>query len=164
MYVTLINTENFEQEVLKSTIPVVVYFYSDGCRICEAFKLGIEGIARKYYESIKFVKISRVENKKLVELYNIKKSPSVLFFENGKQIKNRRTVYSEAKDLLSDIKRLFKDRSPWHKTFLGLLSSKTMAIFKMRENSPSSIAVFIFALSCLRVKANLCGWAYSAGN
>jgi len=75
--------ESFEKDVLKSNIPVAVYFHSEDCFLCETFSLIFDRIANEYSKKVRFVKIEQLENKQLVEQYNIRGSLTLLFFNKG---------------------------------------------------------------------------------
>jgi thioredoxin reductase (NADPH) len=81
--------EKFENDVLKSELPVVVNFYSEDCQICMAFVPIFERMATKYGEHINFVKVLRQQNRALSDKYNIKTSPTLLFFRNGEEVCSR---------------------------------------------------------------------------
>jgi thioredoxin reductase (NADPH) len=80
-----INAADFEQEVLNSG-KVVVDFYSTECPPCEAVAPKFEAMAELYGEKIKFVKIFRQGNRELASELGVSSSPTLLFFDNGKQV------------------------------------------------------------------------------
>lgn len=80
-----INAAEFEQEVLKAG-KVVVDFYSTECPPCEALAPKFESMAELYGEKIKFLKIFRQGNRELATGLGVISSPTLLFFEDGKQI------------------------------------------------------------------------------
>ncbi len=88
-----ITSDNFEQEVIKSQLPVIVYFYSDDCAPCMALSPMFDRMAERYGEAIKFVKVFRLQNRDLAEKYNVKSSPTLLFFREGKEACLRLTGY-----------------------------------------------------------------------
>lgn len=83
-----INTSEFENEVLKGS-KVVLDFYSTECPPCEALAPKFEGLANLYGNDIKFLKIFRQQNRELAEKLGVKSSPTLLFFDNGKEIGKR---------------------------------------------------------------------------
>lgn len=91
--ITDINTENFENEVQKSNLPVVVYFYSEDCPPCIAIAPMIDRMAESYKDRMKFVSVFRQQNRQLAEGYNIKSSPTVMFFKDGQEVCSRLTGY-----------------------------------------------------------------------
>ncbi len=80
-----INTVDFEKEVLNGA-KVVVDFYSTECPPCESLAPKFEAMAELYGDKIKFFKIFRQENRELATSLGVSSSPTLLFFENGKQV------------------------------------------------------------------------------
>ncbi len=80
-----INASDFEKEVLKGG-KVVVDFYSTECPPCEALAPKFEAMAALYGEKIKFLKIFRQGNRELATELGVSTSPTLIFFEDGKQI------------------------------------------------------------------------------
>lgn len=81
-----INASDFENEVLKGGKKVVVDFYSTECPPCEALAPKFEAMAELYGKKIKFLKIFRQGNRELAAELGVSSSPTLIFFENGKQI------------------------------------------------------------------------------
>lgn len=77
------NDNNFEQEVLKSDIPVLVDFYADWCGPCKMIAPVVEQIAAEYAGKVKVGKINVDENQKVAQKYNIMSIPTFLVFKNG---------------------------------------------------------------------------------
>ncbi|MCE5331518.1 MAG: FAD-dependent oxidoreductase [Bacteroidales bacterium] len=80
-----INAVDFEKEVLNGG-KVVLDFYSTECPPCEALAPKFEAMAELYGEKIKFLKIFRQGNRELATELRVSSSPTLLFFDNGKQI------------------------------------------------------------------------------
>ena len=80
-----ITTAEFDQEVLQSG-KVILDFYSTECPPCEALAPKFESLAELYGEKVKFLKMFRQENRDLATELGVKSSPTLLFFENGKQV------------------------------------------------------------------------------
>ena len=80
-----INAIDFEKEVLNGG-KVVVDFYSTECAPCEALAPKFDAMAELYGEKIKFIKVFRQENRELATELGVSSSPTLLFFENGKQV------------------------------------------------------------------------------
>ncbi|MBQ8031848.1 MAG: thioredoxin [Butyrivibrio sp.] len=77
---------NFETEVLKSDIPVLVDFYADWCGPCKMMMPIVEKMAEKYDGKMKVGKVNSDENNDLAARYNIMSIPSFLIFKNGEVI------------------------------------------------------------------------------
>ena len=83
-----INNNEFEQEVLKGG-KFVLDFYSTECPPCEALAPKFEGLSKLYGDEIKFLKIFRQQNRELADKLGVKSSPTLLFFDNGKEVAER---------------------------------------------------------------------------
>lgn len=83
-----INSSEFEKEVLKSG-KVILDFYSTECPPCEALASKFEDLADLYGSDIKFLKIFRQQNRELAEQLGVKSSPTLLFFDSGKEVAGR---------------------------------------------------------------------------
>lgn len=80
-----IDTDSFESTVLNAPL-AVVDFYSDECPPCEALAPKFESLATLYGKDVVFTKVFRQKNRALAESLGVKGSPSVLLFQNGKQV------------------------------------------------------------------------------
>lgn len=79
----IFNEANFEQEVLKSDVPVMVDFYADWCGPCKMVGPVVEQLAEEYAGRIKVGKINVDENMTLAGQYRIMSIPAIMFFKNG---------------------------------------------------------------------------------
>ena len=84
-----INANEFETEVLKSKLPVIVDFYSTECPPCEAVAPKFEGLAELFGDHVNFLKIFRQGNRELAEQLNVRSSPTLLFYNGGKEVDER---------------------------------------------------------------------------
>jgi thioredoxin reductase (NADPH) len=80
-----ITSNEFEKEIINGN-KVVLDFYSTECPPCEALAPKFEGLASLYGNDIKFLKIFRQQNRELAEKLGVKSSPTLLFFDQGKEI------------------------------------------------------------------------------
>jgi len=80
---TVINENNFFQEVSKCNIPVVVEVNADWSGGTHIIQPIIKRIMSKYDQIIKFCKINYDENINIVKKYGITKLPGILIFMNG---------------------------------------------------------------------------------
>ncbi|HBX52841.1 MAG TPA: thioredoxin-disulfide reductase [Bacteroidales bacterium] len=81
-----ITSAEFEKEVLQKIGIVVVDFYSTECPPCEALAPKFDALSELYKGHAEFVKIFRQGNKELAASLGVSGSPTVLFFQDGKQI------------------------------------------------------------------------------
>lgn len=79
----VITKENFENEVLKSDIPVLVDFWASWCGPCRMLAPTIEELAKEYEGKVKVGKINVDEQQELASKYGIMSIPTVLVFKNG---------------------------------------------------------------------------------
>ncbi len=100
-----INADNFEKEILQGG-KVVLDFYSTECPPCDALAPKFEGIAGLFGEEARFFKIFRQENRELAERLSVTSSPTVLFFENGKEVGIRLTGGIKRSELFEGMKAL----------------------------------------------------------
>ena len=83
MEITL-TTGNFEDEVLKSEIPVLVDFWASWCGPCKMLAPTVAQIAEEYSGKIKVGKVNVDEEESLSREYGIVSIPTVILFKNGK--------------------------------------------------------------------------------
>lgn len=75
---------NFEDEVLKSEIPVLVDFWASWCGPCKMLAPTVAQIAEEYSGKIKVGKVNVDEEESLSREYGIVSIPTVILFNNGK--------------------------------------------------------------------------------
>lgn len=75
--------ENFEQEVLKSQIPVLVDFYADWCAPCMMMAPIIERLAKEYEGRIKIGKVNVDDEMALAQQYRVSSIPNLKIFQGG---------------------------------------------------------------------------------
>src|SRR4030042_2757723 len=100
--VKYIGQDEYEKEVLKSG-NVMVDFYSTDCPPCEALSPKFELFAKNYSDKIKFIKIFRQENRELSEKLQVKSSPTVLFYKDGRETAPRLNGAIKKKELKETI-------------------------------------------------------------
>jgi thioredoxin 1 len=76
--------KDFQQEVVRSEIPVLVDFYADWCGPCRMIAPAIEQLSKEYAGRVKFVKVDTDENQELAGSFGIMSIPTVMFFSKGK--------------------------------------------------------------------------------
>lgn len=75
--------QNFEEEVLKSELPVLVDFYADWCGPCKMMTPVMEEMAEKYAGRIKVGKLNVDSSPAAAAGYRVMSIPTMLLFVNG---------------------------------------------------------------------------------
>ena len=83
MEVTHITEQNFEAEVLKSQIPVLVDFWATWCGPCRMQAPIIDELAAEV-SVVKFAKLDVEECARIAQQYGVMNIPTLLLFQEGK--------------------------------------------------------------------------------
>ena len=78
-----VNDANFEQEVLKSTQPVMIDFWAAWCGPCKALAPVVDEIAQSYEGKLKVVKMDVDKNAATPGRYGVRGIPTLLIFKDG---------------------------------------------------------------------------------
>ncbi len=81
-----ITDAEFEQEVLKADLPVLVDFWAEWCSPCKMIAPILETLAEEYDGKIKFVKVDTEENFETPSTYGIFSLPTLLVFKGGERV------------------------------------------------------------------------------
>ena len=82
----VITEANFEQEVVKSDIPVLLDFWAPWCGPCKMLLPIVDEIAKEYEGKIKVGKVNTDENMSLSSQFQITSIPCLIIFKGGKAI------------------------------------------------------------------------------
>jgi thioredoxin 1 len=75
---------NFDQEVIKSDIPVLVDFWAVWCGPCKMIAPLVEELAGEYQGKVKIGKLDVDNNPQVSMTYGIRSIPTLLIFRDGK--------------------------------------------------------------------------------
>lgn len=81
-----VTDSNFESEVLKSDIPVLVDFWAPWCGPCRALAPTIDKVAESLAGKLKVVKLNTDENPESAVKFRINSIPNLIFFKNGQPV------------------------------------------------------------------------------
>lgn len=77
---------NFEAEVTKSALPVMVDFYADWCGPCKMMAPLVAQLAEEYSGKCKIGKCNTDENPKMTGEFKVMSIPTFIFFKDGKAV------------------------------------------------------------------------------
>jgi len=78
-----LNDNNFEEEVIKSSEPVLVDFWAEWCGPCKMIAPSVENISGEYQGKLKVGKLDVDSNPTVSSTYGIRSIPTLLIFKNG---------------------------------------------------------------------------------
>lgn len=82
-----ITRENFENEVMKSNIPVLIDFWAPWCGPCQMMGPIIEQLAEEYEGKAKVGKVNVDEEGELSQAFGVMSIPTIVLVKDGKVVK-----------------------------------------------------------------------------
>jgi thiol-disulfide isomerase/thioredoxin len=89
VFVNELVEKDYEAEVLRSAMPVVLDFYSNESEPCKALAPRFGAVAEKFDGKLRFMRILRQSNTALSEKLSVTLSPTLVFFKGGKEFGDR---------------------------------------------------------------------------
>jgi thioredoxin 1 len=77
---------SFEQDVLKSEVPVLVDFWAPGCGPCRMVAPIVDEISKEFEGKIKVFKLNTDENPNVASQYGIRSIPTLMLFKGGEKV------------------------------------------------------------------------------
>lgn len=77
---------NFDEEVLKSELPVLIDFWAVWCGPCKMIAPSINELANEYEGKAKIGKVDVDNNQQVATKYGIRSIPTLLIFKDGKMV------------------------------------------------------------------------------
>jgi thioredoxin 1 len=84
--VVTVNDSNFESEVLKSSVPVLVDFTASWCGPCRAIAPVIEGLAEEYQGRAKVAKLDVDDSPAIASRYGVRGVPTLIVIKGGQVV------------------------------------------------------------------------------
>ncbi|STO93386.1 thioredoxin 1 [Haemophilus pittmaniae] len=81
-----INDAEFDAQVIKSDIPVLVDFWAPWCGPCKMIAPVLDELAPAYAGKVKIVKVNVDENQATPAQFGVRSIPTLLLFKNGQLV------------------------------------------------------------------------------
>jgi thioredoxin 1 len=78
-----ISDASFENDVLKSNVPVLVDYWAEWCGPCKMIAPILEEITGDYQGKLKIAKVNVDENPQVTQKYGIRSIPTLMMFKDG---------------------------------------------------------------------------------
>ncbi len=83
---TTVTDENFDREVLSSSVPVIVHFQAPWCGICRLITPVLNTFQTDWPGFIRVLNVNADENLRLANFYRLETLPTLLYIEQGQVV------------------------------------------------------------------------------
>jgi thioredoxin 1 len=95
-----VSDASFEDEVIKSTEPVLLDFWAEWCGPCKAIAPMLDDIAGEYKGKIRIAKLNVDENPRTAQRFNVRSIPTLILFKSG-QVQGQKVGAPRKPDLVA---------------------------------------------------------------
>ena len=96
-----VTDQNFQDQVLKSTKPVLDDFWGPWCGSCRMVSPVVEELGEEYKDKITVAKVNVDDNPQVSGQYGIMSIPTLMVFKNGQPVKS--TIGAQPKEALKQM-------------------------------------------------------------
>ena len=89
MATVAVTDATFDEEVRKSSIPVVVDFWAEWCGPCRTIGPSLEELATEFEGKVKIVKVNVDENPESPAVLGVRGIPALFLFKDGEVVSNK---------------------------------------------------------------------------
>ncbi len=91
-----VNQTTFKQEVLSSSVPVLVNFWAPWCGTCRLVEPMLSKLQNQWNGEVRWVNVNADENLKLANAYRLQTLPTVILFNQGRILHRLEQFHSKA--------------------------------------------------------------------
>jgi thioredoxin 1 len=78
-----VSESSFEQDVLKSDVPVLVDYWAEWCGPCRMIAPILEGVSNDYSGRVQVAKVNVDDNQAIAQRFGVRGIPTLMLFRNG---------------------------------------------------------------------------------
>ncbi|MFE4107639.1 thioredoxin family protein [Almyronema epifaneia] len=105
-----VNDKTFKNQVLQSSIPVLVHFWAPWCGLCRMLKPLLNSFQAEWEGKVRVVDVNADENLKLANFYRLTTLPTLLFIEDG-EVCERLDSFRGREDLRQALDTIMRSRA-----------------------------------------------------
>ena len=111
MMMTTVTEENFNREVLASSVPVFVHFRAPWCSICRLVSPILNSFQAELSDQLRVFDVNADDNLRLANRYQLRTLPTLLYIENG-QVVGRVEGFQGRDALCAQIEEMVRRQQP----------------------------------------------------